>query len=208
MSGRRIALTLLLLTLGALGGAVVVTRVVACVALPVSEPPSPAPRSVSTPAVRDPAADGDAGSARPTVDAGEAAEPPSTAHDRRRRGGRRAGGGREAEPERAPAAGPRVVQRREIERVIADPSQLRGARVRLHEVNGEPIGIELSGIGGGSPLARIGLRNGDVLIAVNGLTVHDADGAIDAITRLRTASDFRVRILRGGAPATLRYRVE
>ena len=210
MTARRIALTLSLLALGALGGAFVLTRAFACVALPLSAEVEPPPSAPETgPQQAGPVGAGpDAAVAYAEADAGALVAEDDDGTDRRSPRRRPRRGGRDAEREARGSAGPRVVAREEVERVIADPSELRGASVRLHEVDGEPVGLELSGVRAGGPLSRIGLRNGDVLVSVNGIGVHDADGAVDALTRLRAASDFRVRILRGGAPRTLTYRVE
>lgn len=208
-------LTFFVVGLVALAAAFVLTRAVACVALPLS------PEVVSTESghdhrtVSERSATGSTDAVAPPgpgLDAGMGADPADgpTTSDRSAPRRRRAGGGDgdDREPAAASSSGPRVIPREEVERVLADPSELRGARVSLHEVDGEPVGLELSGITPGGPLARIGLRPGDVLMAVNGITVHDADGAIDAISRLRSATDLRVRILRGGRPRTLRYVID
>lgn len=209
-------LTLLVLAGVALATAFVLTRAVACVAMPVSDDVAALPPSERTeqPPRETAEANAEPVDASSPADAGAVGEdegddpahgPAGRRRSRRASRHARAAGGDDEEPARS---GPRVVPRSQVERVIADPSELRGASVRLRQRDGEPVGLELSGVAPGGPLARIGLRNGDVLVSVNGITVHDADGAVDALTRLRAESDFRVRILRGGAARTLTYRVE
>lgn len=53
--------------------------------------------------------------------------------------------------------------------------------------------------------ARIGLRSGDVLVAVNGTAVVSSDALAPLVAP--RAGDWQIDILRGGRPATLRFRL-
>jgi hypothetical protein len=56
-------------------------------------------------------------------------------------------------------------------------------------------------------LARLGLRNGDIVRSVNHIDLGSPEAALEAYARLRGASDLLVEIRRGGALRRLRYHV-
>jgi general secretion pathway protein C len=77
------------------------------------------------------------------------------------------------------------------------------ARARV--VNGRNEGVRLSGIRDGSPLSRLGLRNGDVLRAINGRELTTGEAALEAYASLRNAAELRISLARGGGLHTLEY---
>lgn len=79
-----------------------------------------------------------------------------------------------------------------------------GASAVPYRVDGQIKGYRLRGVGG--PLARLGLRSGDVITSVNGQPVSSPDTALRAYQRAYSASRVRVVLLRGGAPAAFSYR--
>ncbi|MDD9935594.1 MAG: PDZ domain-containing protein [Myxococcales bacterium] len=102
-----------------------------------------------------------------------------------------------------------TISRRTLEALLADPRALTGlARVVPHVVDGEPAGLKLYGVRARSPLARVGLRNGDILHGVGDHDITDVDRALSAYASLREATELRVRIERRGVPQTLHYRIE
>ncbi len=52
------------------------------------------------------------------------------------------------------------------------------------------------------------LQTGDVVVALNGMPVERPEQAMAAFERLRQADTLEVSLLRGGAPMTLRFRIE
>jgi hypothetical protein len=83
----------------------------------------------------------------------------------------------------------------------------RGVRARLVSENGQPAGFQLAGIAPSSAIHAIGLRSGDVLLAVNGYRLRSIDEAVLAATSLRFADKFRVDVKRGAQNRSFYYRV-
>jgi hypothetical protein len=82
-----------------------------------------------------------------------------------------------------------------------------GVRARLVSDNGKPLGFQLAGVSPRSAVHAIGLRNGDVLLAVNGFKLRSIDEAVLAATSLRFADKFRVDVKRGAQSRSFYYRV-
>jgi hypothetical protein len=78
----------------------------------------------------------------------------------------------------------------------------------VHEENGRVVGPRIYGIRESSLLAELGLRNGDLLRAINGFDLTSTDGALDAYAKLRTASHLTLSLVRAGQPLTLHYVIE
>lgn len=59
------------------------------------------------------------------------------------------------------------------------------------------------------PLAqKLGLRDGDVLQAINGLEIDTEDKVVEAMGRFRNMPVWRISILRNNRPTTIQYRLE
>jgi general secretion pathway protein C len=110
----------------------------------------------------------------------------------------------------APATAARFkVRRALIESTLQDPaSSLRSIRAIPHSEDDRMVGVKLYGIGRGSLLHTLGLQNGDVLLAINGLDVATTDAALDAYAQLRSASNLSVSLERRGQPMTVDYAIE
>jgi general secretion pathway protein C len=100
------------------------------------------------------------------------------------------------------------MQRSAIDRIMADYAALvRGSRMRPVRNNGAVSGFRLSRIGAQTLFGHLGLLDGDVVESINGFPLTAPDKALRAYASLRTASELRVRLLRGGRPLTLDYRI-
>jgi hypothetical protein len=62
--------------------------------------------------------------------------------------------------------------------------------------NGHPEGIALYAVRPGNLFARLGFQNGDIVYSINGMSIANADRALAAYSRLRTASHFTVELWR------------
>ncbi len=125
-----------------------------------------------------------------------------------RRGGRppsrMEGGGGEAPPEE------RVrVQQSEIESAVKNVNQLmKQVRIRPHFTNGKADGLRLTGIRSGSIFSRMGLRSGDILVGVDGERIQSVDDALKFYKSLKSASNVKLTVKRGGREKTIDYQVE
>jgi type II secretory pathway component PulC len=96
------------------------------------------------------------------------------------------------------------VSRSAIDKVLANPMAVaKGARVVPAMKNGQPDGFKLYAIRPSSPYAALGFTNGDTIQAVNGLELRDASTALDIYTKLRSAKELQIDLLRRGQPMTL-----
>jgi len=96
------------------------------------------------------------------------------------------------------------VSRSAVDKVLANPMAIaKGARVVPAMKNGQPDGFKLYAIRPNSPYAALGFTNGDTIQAVNGLELRDASTALDVYTKLRSAKELQIDLLRRGKPMTL-----
>lgn len=99
-----------------------------------------------------------------------------------------------------------VVSREAVEATLESGGAAGASAAREWE-DGRVVGYRLAGVGG-SPLSRLGLRDGDVLMSVNGIPTDSADSALGAFGRLRNSDSLFVVVRRGGRRLSLRYRIE
>ena len=124
---------------------------------------------------------------------------------------------RAPQPRAAPVAPRRPavprIQRRRIPRpwlrnqLAHLPEILRQARVVPRYQNGKFAGFMITNIVPGSVYEKIGLQNGDVIKAVNGVVVKTPQQAMQMYEKLRDASRISVKIERAGTEMTLDYQM-
>ena len=95
-----------------------------------------------------------------------------------------------------------------IEDSIKDISKLMTQiKIRPHMENGEAGGLKLSSIKPNSIFRRMGLRNGDVLMGVDGQNIQTVDDALKLYENLKTSSSVKVDIKRRGRIRTIDYMI-
>lgn len=100
------------------------------------------------------------------------------------------------------------IDRALVERILEDPmTATASARLRPHRDAGTLDGMQIFGIRRGGILDALGLANGDVLHAVEGLPLADPRTALEAIDRLRSARRLTLRLTRRGIEQELEYRI-
>ncbi len=96
------------------------------------------------------------------------------------------------------------VRRALVDKLLANPMAVsKGARVVPSMKDGVSNGFKLYAIRPSSAVARLGLRNGDTIQAVNGHDLSTADKALEVYTTVRTARRLELTLLRRGRPMTL-----
>jgi general secretion pathway protein C len=101
-----------------------------------------------------------------------------------------------------------TVQRSFVDRVLQNQAEImRSARIVPHEENGQVVGVKLYGIRRNSLLGKLGLQNGDLLRTINGYAMASPDSALEAYSKLRTANDLSVAVVRRGKDMTVDYNI-
>ena len=97
-----------------------------------------------------------------------------------------------------------------IQEVARNESLLRqqAPQVAPHYVNGQPSGLQLSGINSNSMFARIGIRNNDVLTSVNGQPITTPQQAAGMYDSMMNETNVTVTVLRNGRERTIRYNIQ
>lgn len=86
--------------------------------------------------------------------------------------------------------------------------QLRLALMQPRIVDGRTDGFIIKKITGGSLLAKMGLRRGDVLKRVNSMTIDSPEKALQILQQLREARQLNVDLERDGKPLSFAYAIE
>jgi general secretion pathway protein C len=101
------------------------------------------------------------------------------------------------------------LSRGDVEKVLENPlAALSRARFVPEQKDGRPVGIRLFGIQPTSLLGTLGLKSGDRLEAINGLSMASPQRALEAYAQLRTASRLDVHVVRSGKPVDLTLRID
>jgi hypothetical protein len=99
------------------------------------------------------------------------------------------------EPPKAPVQLPRA----DLTAALADFAALSQA-LRAHLT---AQGAQLDAVAPTGLFQRLGLRPGDVVLAVDNLALRDLDAVAELYARAATVKAFRIQLLRAGAPVTL-----
>ena len=100
------------------------------------------------------------------------------------------------------------VDRSLIDKVLANTTALAtSARFVPSIKDGKPNGFKLYAIRPGSIFAKIGMQNADLIKAINGLDMSTPDKALEAYSKLKTASHLTVMLERRGENITLDYQI-
>ncbi|HEY0250926.1 MAG TPA: type II secretion system protein GspC [Kofleriaceae bacterium] len=95
-----------------------------------------------------------------------------------------------------------------IDKAIADPMSLaKGARVVPAVKDGKPDGFKLYAIRPSSVFSKLGLQNGDTLQSVNNFDLTSAQSALEAFTKLQSASTLQLTVTRRGKQEQLTYSI-
>ena len=98
--------------------------------------------------------------------------------------------------------------RNQIDKVLANTTALAtSARFVPSIKDGKPNGFKLYAIRPGSMFAKIGMQNADLIKAINGLDMSTPDKALEAYTKLKSASHLTVMLERRNENITLDYQI-
>jgi C-terminal processing protease CtpA/Prc len=96
-----------------------------------------------------------------------------------------------------------------VNRAQKSPQQfISGVHAVVYKENRKPIGFKLKRISVGNVLRAIGLRNGDILTAINGHPLRSVEQALFAAAAVGSKKQFRLDIFRKNRRRTFYYRVQ
>jgi hypothetical protein len=100
------------------------------------------------------------------------------------------------------------LKRAVLDKMLTNPMAIaKGARIVPSMRNGQPNGFKLYAIRQGSLFPRIGLMNGDTLLAINGRRLDSADKALEVYVAIRDARQLELLLERNGAPLTITIKI-
>ena len=102
-----------------------------------------------------------------------------------------------------------VVDRALVDSIIADPEKLYSqVRVVPHKgVDGDVDGYRMSGIRRTSVFSKLGIKNGDIVHAVNGKPLTSVSAAMEAYNSLQSSSNFSFDLTRRNQKQTFEYEI-
>jgi general secretion pathway protein C len=127
--------------------------------------------------------------------------------------------GKMARAGRLPAPGPaartgaaraqRISLRRSyLEQSMQDMASLMTqVKIQPHMEDGVPAGLALSSIKPNSIFRRMGLRNGDVIVGVDGSEISTVDDALKMVDSLKSSSNLSLQLKRRGREKNIEYRI-
>jgi general secretion pathway protein C len=100
------------------------------------------------------------------------------------------------------------IQRSTLESVLGNMSLLsRSARIVPEIRDGKAAGFRLYSVRPEGPFAKIGMQNGDVISAINGLEITSPEKALEVYSKLKSASHLSVGLERNGQRITKDYAI-
>jgi general secretion pathway protein C len=100
------------------------------------------------------------------------------------------------------------IQRGTVDSMLGNMAVLsRAARIVPEVRDGKNAGFRLFSVKADGPFGKIGLQNGDVIYAINGMEMTSPDNALQVYTKLKSANHISVAIERNGAKLTKDYNI-
>lgn len=102
-----------------------------------------------------------------------------------------------------------TIRRDFLDALFQNPARLsQQARVMPSILDGDPRGFKFYGLRPGGLPKLIGMKNGDLLVAIGGVQVRTLEQVMQQILRLRTANALDLDIERKGEPVRLHIDIE
>jgi len=100
------------------------------------------------------------------------------------------------------------LQRNTLESVLGNINLLsRSARIVPEMKDGKAAGFRLFAVRPDGPFAMIGMQNGDIISAINGLEITSPEKALEVYAKLKSASHLSLGMERNGQKVTKEYNI-
>ena len=120
-------------------------------------------------------------------------------------------GGRNSSKKKSKSISSRKIflKRSDVENAVKDINALmKQAKIQPHFKDGEADGMVLSGIKRGSIFSKMSLRNGDVIVGVDGSEIESVDDALQLYSKLKASSEVQVHLKRRGRLRGFNYLIK
>ena len=99
------------------------------------------------------------------------------------------------------------ITRRGVTSALLTSEIARAARFVPETRNGKTIGFRLFSVRSGSALDLVGFRSGDLVLSMNDIDLATPDKALEAYTKVKTATKLHFGVERNGAPMVLEVNI-
>jgi general secretion pathway protein C len=101
-----------------------------------------------------------------------------------------------------------IIDSRRIQKALENPEQiLTHARLLPNIKDGRQEGFLVSEVVSGGIYQSLGLKNGDILLRINGLEISNPEVAIQAMSALQGMSNIDLDVIRSGQKISMNYRI-
>jgi len=101
------------------------------------------------------------------------------------------------------------VQRQFVTRFLGDPEEfLQNMEISPYTEDDQPAGFQIAGITPNNPLGKLGLINGDVIMAINRETITSPQQAADFLRKLMEGGKIKIRLKRNRSQRLVRLNIE
>ncbi|GAB4539902.1 MAG: type II secretion system protein GspC [Thermodesulfovibrionia bacterium] len=101
-----------------------------------------------------------------------------------------------------------LINRERVEQSLQNPEQLlTDARLLPNLQDGKQEGFKVLEVKPGGLYESLGLRNGDILLRINGIDISSPDVAIQAMSALRGMNKINLDIMRDGNRLSMNYQI-
>jgi general secretion pathway protein C len=92
---------------------------------------------------------------------------------------------------------------------LGDPEEfLENMQISPYIEDDQPSGFQINGITPNNPLGKMGLQDGDVILAINQEAITDQQQAVDFIKKLQEGGDIKIKVKRNQKQRIVRLIVE
>lgn len=100
------------------------------------------------------------------------------------------------------------VQRQFVTRFLGDPEEfLQNIEISPYMEDDQPAGFQIAGITPNNPLGKLGLINGDVIMAINRETITSPQQAADFLRKLMEGGKIKIRLKRNRSRHLVRLNI-
>ena len=103
-----------------------------------------------------------------------------------------------------------VVTRQWVNDVLTNKlsQTLEDALAQPHLVNGKVQGFIITQISPNSIYDKLGIKNGDIVTAINGIQLNDAARAIQTLNSMRSETNIELQAIRGGQTVNFKVSIQ